>query len=221
MELSYIVSLFCLSMFITTIAVIEIRNLKYAVYAYCLQAIIMAVLYFYLASHINPRFFVWFIEVVVVKIVLIPMFFLIYIRRTTQIAFRPFIGYIPSVFLMAFIIIIMFYMIYTNINFIAPSAEAVQDPGRTLLSVSLTVFTLGLYGILTRRDAIKMVLSLCVVDNGVHLFLVSTALSMPEIAVIGITTDAVIAVLLLLYLVRGIFNEFGSADTNELKNLRW
>jgi hydrogenase-4 component E len=96
-----------------------------------------------------------------------------------------------------------------------------QEPFRTNLAVSLTVFILGLYCILSRRDAIKTVHGLLVLENGVHLSLVSLAPLLRETAIIGIVTDVVVAAYLLLYIILGVFEKFGSTDTFQLKGLRW
>ena len=112
-------------------------------------------------------------------------------------------------------------MTHTHADFIAPNPEAMQEPFRTNLAVSFTIFALGLYCILIRRDAIKTVHGLCILENSVHLSLVSLAPKLAETAIIGIVTDVVIAVFLLLFVIHGIYKEFGSTDTYQLKNLRW
>jgi hypothetical protein len=42
-----------------------------------------------------------------------------------------------------------------------------------------------------------------------------------ETAIIGIVTDVVVAAYLLLYIIFGVFEKFGSTDTFQLKGLRW
>jgi hydrogenase-4 component E len=98
---------------------------------------------------------------------------------------------------------------------------ATQEPFRTNIAVSLTVFLIGLYGILTRRDAIKVAIGLCLMENGAHLSLVSLAPGVRETVLIGIVTDVVIAVWILLYLINEIRRQFGSTDSFKLSELRW
>jgi hydrogenase-4 component E len=80
---------------------------------------------------------------------------------------------------------------------------------------------LGLFCILVRRDAIKTVHGLCILENGIHLSLVSLAPTLTETVLIGMVTDVVIAVYLLLYVIHGVYEKFGSTDTFQLKTLRW
>jgi hydrogenase-4 component E len=87
--------------------------------------------------------------------------------------------------------------------------------------VALTVFVLGLYAILSRRDAIKTVIGLCLLENAVHLSLVSLAPGLKETALIGIATEVVVTVYLLLYIIAGIREKLGTTDTFALSELHW
>lgn len=215
-----IVSTLSLSMVVTTIAIIEFRNLKYSAYAYCLQAILMCSI-FYVFARQNPNIYWWLLVAVITKVFIIPFLLLRYIKKTTTREIKPPIGYLPSILIACIIMIIFYNLTHSNANFIAPNVEATQEPFRTNLAVSFTIFALGLYCILIRRDAIKTVHGLCVLENGVHLSLISLAPTLAETALVGIVTDVVIAVFLLLYVIHGVYKEFGSTDTYQLKNLRW
>lgn len=209
-----------LSMVVTTIAVIEFRNLKYSAYAYCLQALLMCSIFFLFAAQ-NPNLYYWLVVALITKVILIPSFLLGYIKKTTIEEVRPPIGYLPSILIACAIMITFYKLTHTHAQFIAPNPEAALEPFRTNLSVAFTIFALGLYCILIRRDAIKTVHGLCVLENGVHLSLVSLAPTLAETALIGVVTDVVLAVYLLLYVIHGIYQAFGSTDTYQLKNLRW
>jgi len=65
------------------------------------------------------------------------------------------------------------------------------------------------------------VIGLCLLENGVHLSLVSLAPALPETALFGVATEVVVTVFLLLYVIVGVRKVFGSTDTFELRELRW
>jgi hydrogenase-4 component E len=220
MEGINVISILSLSLVITSIAVIEFRNLKYSAYAYCLQAILMCSIFFIFARE-NHNLYWWLATAFITKVILIPTFLLRYIQKTEVMEIKPPLGYLPSIVISCVIMIFFYKMTHTHADFIAPNPEAMQEPFRTNLAVSFTIFALGLYCILIRRDAIKTVHGLCILENSVHLSLVSLAPKLAETAIIGIVTDVVIAVFLLLYVIHGIYKEFGSTDTYQLKNLRW
>jgi hydrogenase-4 component E len=79
---------------------------------------------------------------------------------------------------------------------------------------------MGLYAVLTRRDAIKTVIGLCLLENGVHLSLVSLVPDLPETALFGIATEVVITAFLLLYVIAGVYRQFGTTDTLRMNELR-
>lgn len=219
-EFAKLISTVSLSLVITSYLVIELRNLRYSAYAYILQAFLMCTLFVIFARQ-NPGLYYWAITAFVTKVVIIPYLLLRYIRRTTDQEFPPLIGHLGSVILVSIIILILYRVTHQYIEFLAPTPSATKEPFRTNLAVSLTIFMMGLYCILSRRDAIKTVHGLLVLENGVHLSLVSLAPLLRETAIIGIVTDVVVAAYLLLYIIFGVFKEFGSTDTFQLKGLRW
>ena len=110
---------------------------------------------------------------------------------------------------------------HTYAGLLAPTIQAHQEVYRTNLAFALTVFVLGLFAVLSRRDAIKTVVGLCLLENAVHLSLVSLAPGLRETALIGIATEVVVTVYMLLYVIKGIRDKFGTTDTFELSELHW
>jgi hydrogenase-4 component E len=112
-------------------------------------------------------------------------------------------------------------LIHRHASFLAPTPLAEQEPYRTNVAVALTLLFVGMYAVLTRRDAIKVVIGVCLMENGAHLSLVSLATAMRETVLIGVVTDVVVAVYLLLHLIHGIEDRLGTRDTGRLRALRW
>jgi hydrogenase-4 component E len=219
-ELDRLVSTISLSLIITSYLVIELRNLRYSAYAYILQALLMCSV-FVLFARMNPGLYYWALVAFVTKVVIIPYLLLRYVRGTTDQEFPPLIGYLGSILLTSIIVVIFYRVTHQYVEFIAPTPSATQEPYRTNLAVSLTIFIMGLFCILSRRDAVKTVYGLLILENGVHLSLVSLAPLLRETAVIGVVTDVVVAVYLLLYVIHGVYEKFGSTDTFQLNRLRW
>jgi hydrogenase-4 component E len=169
----------------------------------------------------NHGLYYWAMTAFVTKVVIIPWLLLRYIKKTTDREFQPLIGYLGSIFLISAVVVILYRVTHSYIGFVAPSQFATAEPFRTNLAVSLSIFFMGLYCILVRRDAIKTVHGLLILENGVHLSLVTLAPALRETALIGIVTDVVIAVWILLYVIYGIYQKFGSTDTLQLRGLRW
>lgn len=222
MESLGIVSNLALAMVVTSLLAIEVTRLRTAAYAYLAQALLLVAIFlsFAIATH-NQWLYVWAVVALVTKATLIPYLLFAYIRRTGTVEERkPLVPFAPSVIIACVLMVTFYNVIHSHVHFLAPTGLAQTEPYRTNLAVALTIFTLGLYGMVSRRDAIKSVVALCLLENGVHLSLVSLAPFMPEMPIIGIVTEVFITVWLLLYVIGGIRDQFGSTDATRLNELR-
>jgi len=218
MNPSLIHTLVLLTIF-TSFAAVESRNLRHATVAYLFQALlIVALLVAY--STANRVLLYWAGTALVTKAILVP-WFLWRATEKTQHETRPVIGFGISTVLLIALLSGMYKFTHTHAGLFTSPSKEMAAIAATNLAVAFTVFTLGIYAILTRRDAIKTVIGLCLLENGVHLSLVSLAPGIRETALIGIATEVVVTVYLLLYIIAGIRDKFGSTDTFQLSELHW
>ena len=209
-----------LTMIITSLVAVESHNLKRAAAAYCLQALLICGLIFAFAAA-NPALYMWAAVALATKAIITPWLLIHYVGKTGEREARAIIGFGPSVLLASVLLTASYMLTHHYVHFLAPTPQAAQGLFRTNLAVSMTVFALGLYAILSRRDAIKTVIGLCLLENAVHLSLVSLAPAMRETALVGIATEVVITVAMLLYVIAGIREQVGTTDTFELSELHW
>lgn len=209
-----------LIMILTSVTAVETRNLRLSAAAYSAQALLICAL---LASFApgNPTLYWWAVTAFFTKAVITPALLFAYIGKTGEREMRAIIGFGPSVIIAAGMMIGFYRLTHSNIHLLAPTPLATQGVFRTNLAVALTVFALGIYAILTRRDAVKTVVGICLLENAVHLSLVSLAPELRETALVGIATEVVVTVWLLLYVITGIHERFGTTDTFKLSELHW
>jgi len=207
-----------LTLILTSFVVVETRNLRRALVAYMVQALVMVAIIACFATY-HRTLAVWAATALVTKFGLVSWLLARSLRGDDQ-ECRPLVGPLASGLIVAALAAVSYQVIHHYATFLAPTPLAQQEPFRTNVAVSLTLLAVGLYAILTRRDAIKVVLGLCLMENGAHLSLVSLATTLRETVLIGVITDVVVAVYLLLYLVRGIEQKLGSRDTGRLAALR-
>jgi hydrogenase-4 component E len=205
---------------ITSVAAVEIRRLRMAAVAYSLQALLIVALLTSFAPG-NPALYLWAGTALVTKAILTPYFLFRAIGSGNDQELKPLIGFGPSVVVAVLLMLGFYHLTHTHIALLAPNELAQQELFRTNLAVASTVFALGLYAVLTRRDAIKTVIGLCLLENGVHLSLVSLAPGLPETALFGVASEVVVTVYLLLYVIGGVRREFGTTDTFALRELHW
>ena len=209
-----------LTLVITSVAAVEMRRLKFSIIAYLCQALLIVALLLSFAS-VNHALYWWAATAFVTKAILTPWFLFRAIRGVDDHELKPVIGFGPSVVIVALLMITFFRLAHGKVALLAPTGLAQLEVFRTNLAVASTVFALGLYAVLTRRDAIKTVIGLCLLENGVHLSLVSLAPGLSETALFGVATEVVVTVFLLLYVIGGVRQVFGTTDTFRLRELRW
>jgi hydrogenase-4 component E len=208
-----------LMMVFTSVAAVETRRLRLSAMAYLCQALLMVGL---LASFgaVNPALYWWAGTALVTKAVLTPWLLFRSLRGTSDRELEPVIGLGPSVIIACLLMLAFFHLTQGQSMLLAPAGMAQLEVFRTNVAVASTIFALGLYAMLTRRDAVKNVIGLCLLENAVHLSLVSLAPELSETAVFGVATEAVVTVFLLLYVIGGVRQEFGTTDTFRLRELR-
>ncbi|NJD11977.1 MAG: hypothetical protein FIB01_16545 [Gemmatimonadetes bacterium] len=209
-----------MTLVITSVLAVETRRLRFAATAYAAQALLIVALLTSFAR-VNPSLYWWAATALLTKAILIPYFLFRFIDRTQPVEVRPLVGFGPAVVVAAALILGFFRLTHTLVELLAPCGLAREETFRTNLAVAATVFVLGLYALLTRRDAIKTVIGLCLLENGVHLSLVSLAPDLSETALFGVASEVVVTVFLLLYVIEGVYREFGTTDTLRLKELQW
>jgi hydrogenase-4 component E len=209
-----------LSLVITSLLAVQMRRLRASAIAYVVQALLIVALIMCFAVR-NHALYWWAATALVTKAILIPWFLFRAVPSADTTEVKPLVGLGPSVVIAALLITGAFKLMHAQFEWIAPAGITLEDVYRTNLGVASTVFMLGLYALLTRRDAIKTVVGLCLLENGVHLSLISLAPSLPETALFGVASEVVVTVYLLLYVIRGVEREFGTRDTLRLRELQW
>jgi len=209
-----------LTLLLTSFFAVQSRSVKRSITAYMAQALVMVAIIASFAT-VHPRLWVWAATAFVAKFGLISWLLHRAAKRGDDREVQPFVGTWVSAALIAGLALVSYQLIHSHASFLAPTLLAEQEPYRTNIAVALTLLFVGVYAVITRRDALKVVIGVCLMENGAHLSLVSLAPGMRETVLIGIVTDVVLAVFLLLHLIQGIEEKFGSRDTGRLSALRW
>jgi hydrogenase-4 component E len=210
-----------LAVLVASIAAIEIRNMRTTSLAYLVHSVFLcAIIITYAYVKDNPSLYLWAGTCFLTKIVIIPGLLFRFIRSVPPIEHKPIIGFVLSIVIVSTLMVV-FYQLFRNvIVLMAPTQESQQEPVRSLLAGACTIFSLGLWGLLTRRDVVKTVIGLALLENGVHLVLLALAPQLKETTMIGILTNVVAVVFLLLYLSTHIYRVFGTTDSVRLSELK-
>jgi hydrogenase-4 component E len=134
------------------------------------------------------------------KVIIIPWLLFWHIRKTSNTEIKPLVSFVVSAIVLAIFLIAFYQTMHTYIGFVAPSPHAAVEPTRSSLTLAFTIFVLGLYVLVVHRDAVKIIIGLHLIENGVHLALVSLVPQLPVTTVLGVVSNVVFAALMLLWL---------------------
>lgn len=209
-----------LSLLLTSFLAVESRDLRRATLAYMLQALVMVAIIACFAT-LHPGLWVWAATAFVTKFALVSWLLSHAAAHGDRREVPPYVPAWASGVLVAGLALVVYNLVHANASFLAPTPLAELEPHRTNIAVALTLLFVGTYAVLTRRDAFKIVIGVCLMENGAHLSLVTLATGMRETVLIGIVTDVVVAIFLLLHIMGGIEDRLGTRDTARLRELRW
>ncbi|MBN2319495.1 MAG: NADH-quinone oxidoreductase subunit K [Acidobacteria bacterium] len=210
---------------LTLIFLIVIRKYRVSIWFYITHSFLLSLIYVWYAYNLNnPMMYLWFFTTILSQVVLIPfapggLFYTVKKCNATEV--RPILPFGVSLAFIALLAVGGWEFFHYIIAAVAPTPEAALEPARSNLAIAFTIFSLGLYTLLTRKDAVKTVLALCIMGNGIDVTLVDLTPAMAETAVLGILTDVILSVFILLYLSRRIYEKFGSLDTMKLSELKY
>ncbi|HIE09237.1 MAG TPA: hypothetical protein EYP65_05250 [Armatimonadetes bacterium] len=204
-----------------SMAAVETRNLRAATAALVLQSATLAAIFGTFGMLWNqPWLYAACVNAFLTKAIFIPVLLFYYIRRLPEREVLPIIGFRMSVLLNITLVVILYHLFYTYMYLVAPTREALVDPNRSSLAMALVVFTLGAYVCAARRDVVKMVIGLVLLENGSHLAVVTLAPQLPETTLIVVASNVVIATWLLVYLSKRVYEILRTTDVTLLSRLR-
>ncbi|HNS72728.1 MAG TPA: NADH-quinone oxidoreductase subunit K [bacterium] len=204
---------------ITAMAAVEIRNLRAAAWAYLVNSVLLCLIIIACARlYDNEGLYLWAATCLLFKVVLIPWLLLRFIRGVPPIENKPIPGFVFSMVMMTVMIVVLFQLFRGVAADVAPAIA--EEPGRSLLAGAATLFSLGIWTLLSRRDLIKITIGLALMENGVHLILLALAPQLKESTMIGILVNAALAVFILLYLGADVYRVFGTTDSARLSELK-
>ncbi len=211
-----ILSILSISMIITSLLVFSLRNYKLSVYAYICQTILLVSIFYYLGlTHHAKELFGWAIVATLTKVIFVPYILLRLIKKLQIVSEdEPNQGFfISPIIAMGFSLAIgaSISPVFQEFSLIKESIP---------LMTSIVIFMMGIFGIMFRNSAFKQILAYCMFENGIHLSLALMAYNSPEIAELGILTDAIFAVLIMSVLAERFYKYFGSLDVSKATELK-
>jgi hydrogenase-4 component E len=134
-------------------------------------------------------------------------------RANFQREVEPFVGFVAS-------ILFGIVALAVSLGLARELKPALSHAPFLMLEAAIFLVAIGLFLIVSRRNALMQVIGYLVIENGIFVFAVITVVETPLLVELGILLDAFVAVFVMGIAVFHISREFGMADTDQLNTLR-
>ncbi|MFK3661455.1 hydrogenase 4 membrane subunit [Scandinavium sp. NPDC088450] len=202
-------------MMVTSLLVIGAKHPRSSCWFYALQSLVLVLIFFTLSRTLDSeQLLMWSFSALLTKVILVPLIMGFALRKLADP--KADVSLIsPTVLTIAaaVIVVLCWYVV-------RPVQLPLLQDLKPALSVALGHFLLGLLCIVTQRNILKQVFGYCLMENGSHLVLALLAHKAPELVEIGIATDAIFAVIVMVLLVRKIWRTLGTLDVDQLTALK-
>jgi len=200
---------------ITSLLVVEASGVALSALFYALQSFLLVLVFVALAVIMDaPQLFVWAAIAFVTKVVLVPLIMYRALGPLSDPTLVPRRLGIAWTVIVAAAVVTVCFVIVSSIHL--PGAPELKPA----LAVSLAHFFLGLACIVMQRNLLKQIFGYCLMENGSHLTLALLANRAPEAVEIGVVTDAIFAVVIMVIIGRLIYSRLGTLDVRQLTSLR-
>ena len=126
---------------------------------------------------------------------------------------EPFVGFVASIL---FGIVALALSVWLALEL----KPALRHAPFVMLEAAIFLMSIGLFLIISRRQALMQVIGYLVLENGIFVFGVITVVETPLLVELGVLLDAFVAVFVMGIAVFHINREFGSMDVDQLTALR-
>ncbi len=126
---------------------------------------------------------------------------------------QPFIGFVASIL---FGILALALSVWLAMEM----KPALKQAPLVMLNSSIFLIFVGLFLIISRRNALMQVIGYLVLENGIFVFGVVTVVGTPLLVELGVLLDAFVGVFVMGIAIYHINREFGSIDVDRLNALR-
>ncbi|MDI3257105.1 MAG: hydrogenase 4 membrane subunit [Kyrpidia sp.] len=203
-----VVNALAVLLILTSMMVVGTKKLRLAAYMYSIQSLVLVSIFLSLAIFMRAEpLYIWSVTALITKTFLVPYLLLRTLKTVGDQEEGMTLKTTASIFLAVLMVALAFVVVGSFHTYALLKIKVA-------LAVSIAHFLLGLFCILTRKNALKQILGYCLLENGSHLTLALTAYNAPETVEIGILTDAVFAVLIMTVIARRLFKGFGTLDTD-------
>ena len=197
---------------LSNFAVLGTTRLSTCIRALGTQGVLLGILPIALASHMSLHLAVLAVGTIAIKAGILPWFLAWAIREAAvRREVEPIVGFIGSLVLGALALVLAFV--------IAAHLPPLTSAESLLVPVSLSTVMIGFIVLTSRRKAVTQVVGYLMLENGIYLFGLTQAESVPFLLELGVLLDIFVGVFIMGIVVFHINREFDSLDSARLTEL--
>lgn len=202
-------------MMLTSLFVISVKGFRLACVFLRFSVTVLVSIFLTLAQLFQAEeLLMWSGSAFITKVLLVPLIMIWAVRKiTVNRSGKELFSPVIMALLAALIVLLCAFVI-------RPVTLPMAIGLKPALAVALGHFLLGLLCIISQRNILRQVFGYCLMENGSHLVLALLAWRAPELVEIGIATDAIFAVIVMVLLARKIWRTHGTLDVNTLTALK-
>jgi len=178
------------------------------------QGVVVSVVPLFLGHNMTAGGVTFTLTTMMIRGVIIPLCIYLAIKKVAiSREVEPIIGYHAS--LLAGLVLIV-AATFVSHKFNVPSIS--KHP--LLLPTAITLLVTGIFLLMTRRNAIAMVLGYIMMENGIYLVGTTFSIRAHHIVEFGILLDILAGVMIMAIILQNIKQTFDNVDTAHLRNLK-
>ncbi|MDR2503485.1 MAG: hydrogenase 4 membrane subunit [Deltaproteobacteria bacterium] len=201
----------------TSLMVVICKKATTSALIYSVQSAVL-VLVFISIGHMTGagELYTWAATAVFTKVVLVPLIMYSTLSKLHDPEAGGTIISSAVLILLTTLIMILFFFVANSVEIPIIRRHGLEP----LLAVSLGHFMIGVMCIVSQRNIMKQIFGYCLMENGAHLTLALMANQAPHLVEIGITTDAIFAVIVMVYMARRIYATIHTLNAQDLTALK-
>lgn len=182
-------------MMLTSLFVISVKSYRLSCGFYACQSLVLVSIFATLSCLFTAeQLLIWSASAFITKVLLVPLIMTYAARNIPQnIPEKALFGPAMMALLAALIVLLCAFVVQ-------PVKLPMATGLKPALAVALGHFLLGLLCIVSQRNILRQIFGYCLMENGSHLVLALLAWRAPELVEIGIATDAIFAVIVMVLL---------------------
>lgn len=178
------------------------------------QGIVVSIVPFFLGHDMITSGIIFTLVTLSIRGIIIPMSIYIAIKKgAIQRKVAPIVGYQASILFGLGLIVVATY-ISRQLNIASISDYTL------LLPTAIALLVTGMFLLMTRRNAIAMVLGYITMENGIYLIGTTFSVRARHIVEFGILLDVLAGIMIMTIILRDIKQTFDDVDTSHLRTLK-